>query len=177
MEDQDRHLVVVGIMAAGKTTVGRLTARALGRPFVDNDDELTARTGLTAAEYQERHGRDALHAEELDILRHCLLRRTPSVITGAASVIDTEVGRRLLREQAFVAWVDADERVLARRVEEDDGHRPGGTDEATLRRQRADRNECFTEVADIALRTDESKEAAADELIRWCARMGLVPQG
>ncbi len=177
MEDQDRHLVVVGIMAVGKSTVGRLVAEGLGRPCIDNDEELVARTGLTAAEYQERHGRDALHREELEILRHCLLRRTPSVITGAASVVDTEVGRHLLREQALVAWVDADEKVLAKRVEEDDGHRPDGTDEETLGKQRAERHDLFEEVADIALRTDESKEAAAEELLRWCRRLGLVAAG
>lgn len=177
MEDKDRHLVVVGIMAVGKSTVGRIVAGGLGRPFVDNDEELVARTGLTAAEYQERHGRDALHREELEILRHCLLRRTPSVITGAASVVDTEVGRHLLHEQTLVAWVDADEKVLAQRVAEDDGHRPDGTDEDTLRKQREDRHDLFDEVADIALRTDRSKEAAAEELLQWCRRLGLGSGG
>jgi shikimate kinase len=166
-----RHLVVIGLMGAGKSSVGRPLAEAIQRPFVDNDAELEARTGLTAGAYQEAHGRDALHREELEVLRACLARPTPSVITAAASVVDTDDGQRLLREAA-VAWVDADPSVLAERVADDDGHRPGGLDEPTLARQRADRWERFAEVADVRVRTDASKAAAARQLLEWVRMHG-----
>jgi shikimate kinase len=164
-------------MGSGKTSVGRPVADALGRPFLDNDDGLLARTGSDARAYERAHGRARLHEQELAVLRSALDSPTPSVITAAASVVDTEAGRRLLREGAVVAWVDADPAVLAERVAGDgDDHRPAGTDEASLAAQRADRHDHFVEVAAVMLRTDQPG-SAADELVHWSERMGLGAGG
>ena len=55
-----RHVVLVGLMGSGKTTVGRLVARRLGWPLVDNDVELGRRIGMTAREFTAREGLDRL---------------------------------------------------------------------------------------------------------------------
>jgi shikimate kinase len=172
-----RHLVVIGLMGAGKSSVARPLAAAVDRPLLDNDDVLEARTGMTAGAYQEAHGQDALHREELAILRQCLDHTTASVITAAASVVDTEAGRQLLGTGPLVVWVDADPAVLAKRVADDDGHRPGHPDEASLTEQRRARHDHFVAVADLVVRTDESKSSAAAEVIRWARRMHLEAPG
>src|SRR5689334_14413518 len=63
-----RHVVLMGLMGSGKSTVGRPLAARLDRPFVDNDDRLAARTGQTAREVAAAEGADALHAREAAVL-------------------------------------------------------------------------------------------------------------
>ena len=112
---ETRHLVLVGLMGSGKTTVGRLVAVRLGRPFLDNDDELGRRTGVTARELTARDGLDALHRAEAETLTAMLDRPAPSVIGAAASVVESPLMRDLLR-QHFVVWLDAAPEVLAARA-------------------------------------------------------------
>jgi shikimate kinase len=56
-----RHWVLIGLMGAGKTTVGELLASRSGRRFFDNDAQLSAITGRTARQVQAEQGREALH--------------------------------------------------------------------------------------------------------------------
>jgi shikimate kinase len=84
-----RHVALVGLMGTGKSTAGRIVARRLGRPYVDNDDGLEAAAGRTAREIQDDDGEEALHALELEVLRGALARTEPAVIGAAASVVDS----------------------------------------------------------------------------------------
>ncbi|HEY4752428.1 MAG TPA: shikimate kinase, partial [Candidatus Limnocylindrales bacterium] len=63
-----RHVVLLGTMGSGKTTVGRLLAERLGRPLRDSDPEIEAATGYTAREIRDRDGPDALHDLEARLL-------------------------------------------------------------------------------------------------------------
>ncbi|MPY91581.1 MAG: hypothetical protein GEV08_00545 [Acidimicrobiia bacterium] len=101
-----RHIVVVGLMATGKSTVGRAVAQHLGLPFVDNDELLEARCGMTAAEIQEAGGRVELHRLEAEVLGTALRREERSVITAAASVIEASTARRALQDH-LVVWLQA----------------------------------------------------------------------
>lgn len=84
-----RHLVLVGPMGSGKTTIGRPLAERLGMDFVDSDEVLERERGLTARELGERSGVEALHALEARILLDALARRSATVIAAAASVADS----------------------------------------------------------------------------------------
>jgi shikimate kinase len=61
----DRHLVLVGLPGAGKTSVGRLVADGLGRPFLDFDDELERREGTSVSDLFARDGEAAFRAREV----------------------------------------------------------------------------------------------------------------
>ena len=117
-----QHVVLVGLMGSGKTTVGRLVAQRLGWPLVDNDVELGRRVGMTARELTAREGLDALHEAEAETLTGMLDQSEPSVIGAAASVVESPLMRDLL-ERHYVVWLDADPEVLAARAATG-AHRP-----------------------------------------------------
>ena len=135
-------------MATGKTTVGRRLAAAVGRSLVDSDEQLTARTGLSANDLARRDGIDALHALEAEVLLEALAGSAPTVIAAAASTIEDARCRAALAD-AFVVWLRADVSVLVTRVREQ-SHRPLDDDVAQqLRDQAARRDPLFAEVADL----------------------------
>src|SRR5579863_5712063 len=85
-----RHIVLVGMMGAGKSTVGRRLAALLGRNFVDTDDEISAMTGKTVAELFSSEGEARFRAVESQVLREALESHTPSVIAvGGGAVLDS----------------------------------------------------------------------------------------
>jgi shikimate kinase len=81
------HIVLVGLMGAGKSTIGRRLAAALGRPFLDNDDMLVRRTGQTARDIASREGIAQLHRAESDVLVEAVHDTTPSVIAASAAAV------------------------------------------------------------------------------------------
>jgi shikimate kinase len=111
-----RHVVLVGLMGAGKTTVGRRVAVALGWPFVDGDEELGVADGRDAARIALDDGVAALHAREARILLDALRGADPSVIAAAASVVDDPGCRSALRGPGvFAVRLRASDETLAAR--------------------------------------------------------------
>jgi shikimate kinase len=91
------HVVLVGLMGSGKTTVGRRLAARLERQFVDGDEELERATGRTAREIADADGVPALLVLEARVLLDALARPVRAVIAAAASVVDDAGCRRALR--------------------------------------------------------------------------------
>jgi shikimate kinase len=87
MTTQYRHVVMIGMMGVGKSTIGRLVAARLGWGFWDNDDALDAATATTAGDFQRRHGQAALHKIENRLLREALQAHDRTVFAAAASVV------------------------------------------------------------------------------------------
>lgn len=114
------HLVIVGPMAAGKTTLGRALAEALDRRHVDSDDDIVERTGRTGREVAADEGVAALHALEAEVLLDRLGERDEDLIVGAAaSTIESEACRDALGA-CLVIWLDLDaETSVARAVAKD----------------------------------------------------------
>ena len=158
------HIVVVGLMGAGKTTVGRLLAERLGVRFVDNDEQLRAAVGTTAADYQQRHGRAALHRAEIDVFCEALGATSASVIAAAASVVDSAEGRALL-SSTNVAWIDASAEVReGRRATDPDRHRPPDPHPEDEQRRRE-----LDEIADATVDGDDTPDRIAASLMAWAA--------
>jgi shikimate kinase len=137
-----RHVVLVGLMGAGKTTVGRRLAAGLGWPWQDSDAQIEAATGLTVRELRERDGVEAMHDLEAAQLLHALAEPGPTVISAAASVVDAESCRSAMTaEGVAVIWLRGSPAVLATRFPAGD-HRPAyGPSPRVFLEQQAERRE------------------------------------
>ena len=143
-----RHLVLVGMMGAGKSTVGRAAARRLGRPFLDSDAEIEARTGRTVRQIFERDGEPAFRRLESEVLADALASKAPAVIAAAGGVVLDATNRRLLHDGGTVVWLRADPATLVDRVR-NGVHRPLLAEDpaGVLDRLATEREDLYREVA------------------------------
>jgi shikimate kinase len=152
----ERHLVLVGMMGAGKSSVGRVLARRLDRELLDSDEMIEQRTGRTVREIWRDDGEPAFRALEADALTDALDADRPSIIAAAGGVVLSERNRELLKgPSAHVVWLLADVELLLERVR-NGMHRPLLDDdpEGTLRRMHAERSDLYQEVADAIVSVD-----------------------
>ncbi len=111
----DRPIVLVGLMGAGKTTVGRRLASRLHLPFVDADEEIERAAGLSISEIFDAFGEGEFRAGERRIMAR-LLEGPPQVIaTGGGAFIDPET-RGNIAAHGISIWLRADLDVLTERV-------------------------------------------------------------
>ncbi|WP_405041371.1 shikimate kinase [Parvibaculum sp.] len=111
----ERSIVLVGLMGAGKTTVGRRLAQKLGLPFVDTDAEIERAAGETIPEIFERHGEAAFRDGERRVISR-LLENGPQVLaTGGGAFMD-DTTRAKIAARGISVWLRADLDVLMRRV-------------------------------------------------------------
>ena len=130
-----RHIVIVGHMGSGKTTLGRCLANRLDLPFCDSDEALLRDEGKTARELQKRSGHLALHRLEAAHLLRVLADPQPCVICAAASTIDDErCVAALSSPDVAVIWLRASEVTLAAR-RRGAQHRPPAVSDAVRRRR------------------------------------------
>lgn len=167
------HIVVLGLMGGGKTTIGRALAAELGRPFRDSDVDLLARTGRSARDIAAGDGVEALHALELEHLLDALRAPTPSVVAAAASVIDGSGARAALAApDVRVVWLRIDPATAARRSA-GAVHRP---EHEALAVQAARRDPWFGAAADIVVDVaTEDAAAAVERLLDWARAAVATP--
>jgi len=157
-----RHLVLVGLMGSGKSTVGRLLAERLGRPLVDTDAAVEAATGRTVREIWLADGEPAYRVLENGVVVDALAAAEPAVIAAAGGVVLSADNRRALRESdALVVWLRADPDVLVERATSGQ-HRPLLDDDprGTLQRMALDREALYREVADRVVEVGDKTPAA-----------------
>lgn len=111
----DRTIVLVGLMGAGKTTVGRRLARALGLPFVDSDHEIEKAAGMSVAEIFECFGEADFRSGERRVIERLLDGKPQIVATGGGAFINDET-RKLIKKRGLSVWLDADIDVLVERT-------------------------------------------------------------
>nr|WP_310524229.1 shikimate kinase [Polymorphobacter sp.] len=110
-----RPVTLVGLMGAGKTTVGRRLAARLHLPFVDADAEIELASGLSVAEIFERFGEAHFRDGERRVIAR-LIDGVPKVIaTGGGAFIQADT-RALILERTLAVWLDADIATLVERV-------------------------------------------------------------
>jgi shikimate kinase len=155
MKRLSKTIVLVGMMGAGKTSVGRRLAAALGVPFRDADNEIEAAAGCTISDIFELFGEEAFRAGERKVLTR-LLREPPHVLaTGGGAFMDPST-RAKIKERAISVWLKADLDLLVERVSRKD-HRPllQNTDRrAKLEKLLAEREPTYTQ-ADITVLSDD----------------------
>lgn len=118
------HVVFFGPMGSGKTTVGRLLAKRLGRVFVDSDEQLARRFGLSGRQIEVRSGVDALHSAEVEALIEAIGAEESSVIAAAAAVADSsEAMAAVSRSDVAIVVLDSPFDVLTGRMRAGDHRR------------------------------------------------------
>ena len=117
-----RSIVLVGLMGAGKTSIGRRLAARLGLPFHDADAEIELAAGCTIGELFERFGEAEFRAGERRVIRRLLTGGPMVLATGGGAYMDPETRATIRRESASV-WLRCKLPTLLRRVSTR-SHRP-----------------------------------------------------
>lgn len=149
----DRPIVLVGLMGAGKSTVGRRLARRLGLPFVDSDVAIEEASGSPTAELFERYGEHDFRDGERRLVARLVEGDVRVIATGGGAFNDPRT-REILNKRAITIWLDAPVDVLAERTARRN-NRPllhKGDPEQILARL-ADERRSFYEEAQIHIRS------------------------
>ena len=107
-------LVLVGLMGAGKTTIGRRLAARLDVPFVDADNEVERAAGCSIADMFEVHGEEAFRQGEERVIGR-ILEGPPGVMSTGGGAFMNAVTRERIKERGISIWLRADLEVLVRR--------------------------------------------------------------
>jgi len=111
-----RPIVLVGMMGAGKTTVGRRLAARLGRHFADSDEEVEKAAGMTIEDIFAAHGEADFRAGEARVIARLLKDRGLVLGTGGGAFMNAET-RELVQSEAISVWIRADFDLLFQRVQ------------------------------------------------------------
>jgi shikimate kinase len=160
-----RLIVLVGMMGAGKSTIGRRLAARLSLPFIDADTEIETAAGMTIPEIFEVHGEPHFRDGEARVIAR-LLENGPCVLaTGGGSFMREETRRRI-GEKAISIWLKADTDIIMRRVKRR-ADRPllHTTDpEATVNRLLSEREPVYGR-ADVTI---ASRDVPHDKIVDEC---------
>lgn len=108
-------IVLIGLMGAGKSTVGRRLAARLALPFVDADSEIETAAGMSITDIFDRFGEAHFRDGERRVISRLIDGQRKVIATGGGAFLHGET-RHLILTQALAIWLDADPRVLAERV-------------------------------------------------------------
>jgi shikimate kinase / 3-dehydroquinate synthase len=148
------NIILVGMMGSGKTTVGRLLAKQLGKTFIDSDEEIQKRTGVTIQHIFDVEGEAGFRQREAGIVQELLLRNDIILATGGGAVLDQQ-SRKLMRENGTVVYLKSGVHDLWQRTRHDRS-RPllkTADPRAKLYELFEQRNPLYTETADIVMHT------------------------
>jgi shikimate kinase len=142
----DRPIVLVGLMGAGKSTVGRRLAKRLGLPFIDTDSAIEDAAGYSAAEIYERYGEADFRDGERRLVARLIDGEVRVIATGGGVFVDPRT-RKLLNERSITVWLDAPVDILTERTSRRDT-RPllrKGDPKGTLERLSEERGPSYAE--------------------------------
>ena len=169
-----RFIVLVGLMGAGKTTLGRRIAPELGLPFIDSDSEVEKTAGCTIGEIFKNSGEKIFRDIERRVMLK-LLSQSPAVIgSGGGSFMDVDT-RNLIRKKGTSIWLRADLELLYRRARRRT-HRPllnNDDPRKTLMRLMEERYAVYQKADLIFDVTEEPPDKMAIKLVETLINYGI----
>jgi shikimate kinase len=170
------NIILVGLMAVGKSTVGRLLAQALDMEFFDSDHEIEARAGAPVAWIFDVEGEAGFREREHHVLDE-LTRRSGIVLATGGGAVVNPCNRKLLASRGVVVHLDSPLERLVERTRRD-RKRPllrGGNPRETLARLHGERDPMYREIADYRFVTDrQSPRVLAREIERRLREDGVI---
>lgn len=163
------RILLIGMMGAGKTTVGKEVAARLGWRHFDSDAQVQARTGKTIPEIFAQEGEPAFRREEAHALAEAIDLDEPVVVSVAGGAVLDPANRRLMSGSGSVVWLRADPATLARRVGSGDG-RPLLEDDpaASLARLDSVRRPLYEALADHTVDVDGlTPDQTVEDICQW----------
>lgn len=164
----DRPIALIGLMGAGKSSVGRVLGERLGVAMADLDSMLEVEEGCSIAELFERAGEAYFRSREGELLERALAAGVRVIACGGGVVLDP-IRRARLRERCRVVWLEVTPDEASRRVAGDPVVRPllaGGSRMERLAAVLAERREFYEQIAEVRVKTDgRPPELVADAVI------------
>ncbi|CAK0743216.1 Shikimate kinase [Gammaproteobacteria bacterium] len=163
-----RNIFLVGLMGAGKTTVGRQLARALDLPFEDSDRVIETRTGVSISFIFEQEGEANFRAREKTVINELTAANGIVLATGGGAILDPD-NRSCLKNRGCVIYLRAPVEILVTRTAHDRS-RPllQGTNSHTRLHQLLEvRDPLYREVADLILDTSNRSIRVVVRELLW----------
>jgi shikimate kinase len=151
---QSGNLFLVGMMGAGKTTVGKLLTQKFGKTFVDSDEEIQQRTGVTIPHIFDIEGEAGFRQREASVIQDLVKRDNIILATGGGAVLN-EQSRNALRDNGIVVYLKSTVHDLWQRTRHD-RNRPllqTADPRARLKELYELRDPVYTQVADLVMST------------------------
>ena len=161
-----RPLVLVGMMGAGKTTVGRRLAARLNRHFLDSDEEIEKAAQMTIPEIFEQRGEPEFRAGETRVIARVLKDEGVVLATGGGAFVNPET-RALVKAEAISVWLKAEVDILFERVSRR-SNRPllkTANPRATLEKLIEDRYPIYAEADVTVVSRDVPQEVVAGDVV------------
>ncbi len=163
----NRSIVLVGLMGAGKTAIGKRLAAKLGLPFYDADQEIEQAAGITISEIFARHGEAHFRAGEKRVIQRLLEQEIIVLAPGGGAFMDADT-RALIRERATSIWLRSPLPILLSRVR-GRTHRPllnNGNPEEILQRLAAERGPVYAQADIIVDGSEDAPELTTQSVLK-----------
>jgi shikimate kinase len=166
-----KNIILIGYRCTGKTTVGKALSKALNRPFVDTDDIITGRSGLSIREMVDQGGWEYFREREKTVVRQ-LSPSSSLIIATGGGILDDEENRRILKEGGLCVWLYAPAGTIMTRMQADGAtrdRRPAlchDDEEQELSIMLARREPIYGQTADVIIDTSDKAIGEIVEDIR-----------
>jgi 3-dehydroquinate synthase len=147
-------IILVGMMGAGKTTVGKLLAKQLGKTFVDSDEEIQRRTGVTIPHIFDVEGEEGFRLRESGVIQELLKQDDIILATGGGAIISAQ-NRAMMKQNGLVVYLKSSVHDLWQRTRHDHNRPLLQTENprAKLQELHDQRDPLYMEAADVVIHT------------------------
>jgi shikimate kinase len=173
-----RSVVLVGMMGAGKSSIGRRLATRLGIPFSDADAEIEEAAGMSIADIFEAHGEPSFRSGEARVIARMLEQGPQVLATGGGAFINPQTRARI-HDKGISVWLKAEIDVLSRRLRRR-GDRPllkTADPTATLANLLAARNPVYGEANLVVMSRDVPHDVIVEEIVAALRRKLGIAEG
>lgn len=158
LKAQMENIVLIGMPGSGKSTIGKMLAEALERPFVDTDQLIVERIGMSIPEFMEKFGLDAFRNEEITVIKE-VCKKSGFVIATGGGCVTREENYDAIRQNSLVVWVK-------RNIEDLPADGRPLSAKGDLSAMYEVRKPLYSRFADICVHNNQSPEMAAEAIVK-----------